>query len=118
MLGFYKYRLFSPGITWASSPKLVPTLLVLLVNDSEYSKSTIAKPILSRGCIYLVSPGAEAGEANFSFPLRPGSAALASPFLGEKTFGGGKKEKNRKKKKIVFKRSGPIFSAAPSSPEA
>jgi hypothetical protein len=32
--------------------------LVLLVNDSEYSKSTGAKPILSRGCIYVVSPGA------------------------------------------------------------
>jgi hypothetical protein len=32
--------------------------LVTLVNDSEYSKSTGAKPILSRGCIYLVSPGA------------------------------------------------------------
>jgi hypothetical protein len=32
--------------------------LVLLVNDSEYSKSAGTKPILSRGCIYLVSPGA------------------------------------------------------------
>ena len=32
--------------------------LVTLVNDSEYSKSTGAKPILSRSCIYLVSPGA------------------------------------------------------------
>ena len=32
--------------------------LVLLVNDSEYSKSTGTKPILSRCCIYLVSPGA------------------------------------------------------------
>jgi hypothetical protein len=32
--------------------------LVLLVNDSEYSKPTDAKPILSPGCIYLVSPGA------------------------------------------------------------
>jgi hypothetical protein len=28
--------------------------LVLLVDDSEYSKSAGAKPILSRGCIYLV----------------------------------------------------------------
>jgi hypothetical protein len=28
--------------------------LVLLVNDSEYSKSTGAKSILYRGCIYLV----------------------------------------------------------------
>jgi hypothetical protein len=32
-------------------------LLVLFVNDSEYSKSAGAKPILSPGCIYLVSPG-------------------------------------------------------------
>jgi hypothetical protein len=32
--------------------------LVLLVNDSEYSKSTGAKPILPPSCIYLVSPGA------------------------------------------------------------
>ena len=29
-----------------------------MVNDSEYSKSAFAKPILSPGCIYLVSPGA------------------------------------------------------------
>jgi hypothetical protein len=35
---------------------MVPTLfLVLLVNDSEYSRSTGAKPILSFSCIYLVS---------------------------------------------------------------
>jgi hypothetical protein len=33
-------------------------LLVLLVNDSEYSKSAGTKPILPPGCIYLVSPGA------------------------------------------------------------
>ena len=32
--------------------------MVTLVNDSEYSKSTGAKPISARGCIYLVSPGA------------------------------------------------------------
>jgi hypothetical protein len=31
---------------------------VLLVNDSEYSKSADAKPILSPCCIYVVSPGA------------------------------------------------------------
>jgi hypothetical protein len=30
-------------------------LLILLVNDSEYSKSAGAKPVLSPGCIYLVS---------------------------------------------------------------
>jgi hypothetical protein len=29
-------------------------LLVLFVNDSEYSRSTGAKPILSLSCIYLV----------------------------------------------------------------
>jgi hypothetical protein len=29
-----------------------------VVDDSEYSKSTGAKPILSLSCIYLVSPGA------------------------------------------------------------
>jgi|AntAceMinimDraft_5_1070358.scaffolds.fasta_scaffold193123_1 hypothetical protein len=46
--------------------------LVLLVNDSEYSKSAGAKPILSPGCIYLVSPGA----------LRPPSP-LRPPYLGE-----------------------------------
>jgi hypothetical protein len=32
--------------------------LVRLVNDSEYSKSAGAKPILYPGCIYLVFPGA------------------------------------------------------------
>jgi hypothetical protein len=31
--------------------------LVFFVNDSEYSRSTGAKPILSLSCIYLVSPG-------------------------------------------------------------
>jgi hypothetical protein len=43
-----------------------------LVNDSEYSKSTGAKPILSPGCIYLVSPGALRAPT----PPRP-------PFFGE-----------------------------------
>ena len=33
-------------------------ILVTLVNDSEYSRSTDAKSILSLSCIYLVSPGA------------------------------------------------------------
>ena len=33
-------------------------LLVLLVNDSEYSQPAGAKHILSSSCIYLVSPGA------------------------------------------------------------
>jgi hypothetical protein len=34
------------------------SMLVLLVNNSEYSRSTGAKPILSLSCIYLVSTGA------------------------------------------------------------
>jgi hypothetical protein len=55
--------------------------LVLLVSDSEYSKSTGAKPILSRRCIYLVSPGA------LCAPNQP-----RPPFLGEGKY---------QKKKIV-----------------
>jgi len=45
----------------ATSLRPIPNfwlLLVLWVNDSEYSRSTGAKPILSLCCIYLVSPGA------------------------------------------------------------
>jgi hypothetical protein len=34
--------------------------MVLLVNDSEYSRSTGSKPILSLNRIYLVSHGARA----------------------------------------------------------
>jgi hypothetical protein len=34
--------------------KISKRILVLLVNDSEYSKSKGAKPIPSHGCIYLV----------------------------------------------------------------
>ena len=56
------YTIYELGGEWrepAAEDKLcVPVPLVTLVNDSEYSKSTGAKPILSRGCIYLVSPGA------------------------------------------------------------
>jgi len=55
--------------------------LVLLVNDSEYSKSTGEKPILSPGCIYLVSPGALRAPN----PPRP-------PFWGE---GSTNKKENR-----------------------
>jgi hypothetical protein len=72
-------------------------LLVLLVNDSEYSRSTGAKPFLSLSCIYLVSPGAlsaEAGEANFSFPLRPFQV-----LSGKKKKKKKKEKKNTKKKK-------------------
>ena len=61
-----------PEKAWTNSPKLV--LSVLLVNDSEYSKSTGTKPILSRGCIYLVSPGERRGRRSelvlSSTPLR------------------------------------------------
>jgi hypothetical protein len=59
--------------------------LALLVNDSEYSRSTGAKPILSPSCIYLVSPG-----------------ALCAPTPPRPLFwGGGKVPKKPKKKKIV-----------------
>jgi hypothetical protein len=47
---------------------------------------------------------AEAGEANFPFPLRP-RISCARPFF----FGGGGEKK--RKKKILLKRPGPIFSA-------
>jgi hypothetical protein len=55
-----------------------PIFLVLLVNDSECSRSAGAKPILPLSCIYLVSPGAsaEAGEANHPFPLRSLGSAM------------------------------------------
>jgi hypothetical protein len=56
-----------------------------LVDDSEYSKSTGTKPILSPGCIYLVPPGALRDPT----PPRP-------PLLGE-----GKYQKSQKKKEIV-----------------
>jgi hypothetical protein len=52
--------------------KILVLFFVFLVNDSEYSKSTGAKPILSPGCIYLVSPGALRAPT----PPRP-------PFFGE-----------------------------------
>jgi hypothetical protein len=42
----------------ATSLRSIPNFLVLLVNDSEYSRSAGAKPILSISCIYLVSPAA------------------------------------------------------------
>jgi hypothetical protein len=69
---------------------LLLVLLVLLVNDSEYSRSTGAKPILSLGCIYLVSPGARCcccGSYGFLLlllraptpPLRIFAAAAARP---------------------------------------
>ena len=59
---------------------LTRALVVLLVNDSEYSRSTGAKPILSLSCVYLVSPGA----LRASTPPRP-------PFWGE----GSTKKENR-----------------------
>jgi hypothetical protein len=63
-------------------------LLILLVNDSEYSESTGAKPILSRGCIYLVSPAA--GKRT-PLAVRPG----LTRFTCASTFGE-KKEKINK----------------------
>jgi len=60
--------------------------LVFLVNDSEYSRSTDAKSILSLSCIYLVSPGARLARCCAPHPTPP-------PFLGE-----GKVPKKPKKK--------------------
>jgi hypothetical protein len=53
----------------------VLTLLVLLVNDSEYSDFTSQKPIQCHGCIYFVCPLRAAAAA-------PG--ALESAILGRK----------------------------------
>jgi hypothetical protein len=58
--------------------------LILLVSDSEYSKSAGAKSILSPSCIYLVSPG-----------------ALRAPTHPAPIFGGMKVPKKTKKKEIV-----------------
>jgi hypothetical protein len=69
-------------------------LLVLLVNDSEYSKSADAKPILSPGCIYLVSPGARCcccGSCGFLLLLLRAPTPPPRPFLGE----GSIKKENR-----------------------
>jgi hypothetical protein len=47
--------------------------LVTLVNDSEYSRSTDAKSILSLSCIYIVSPDARcccSGSCRFLLLLR------------------------------------------------
>jgi hypothetical protein len=46
-----------PALAGATAAKVL-VCLVLSVSDSEYSKLTGAKPILSPGCIHLVSPGA------------------------------------------------------------
>jgi hypothetical protein len=68
------FLLYQAAAVAASAPgcAFLFFFLVLLVNDSEYSKSTGTKPILSRGCIYLVSPGALRAPT----PPRP-------PFSGE-----------------------------------
>jgi hypothetical protein len=69
--------------------------LVLLVNDSEYSRSTGAKPILSLSCIYLVSPGALLLLLLRQLRIFAAAAARAPPtpppFLRE----GSTKRKNR-----------------------
>jgi hypothetical protein len=87
-----------------------------MINNSEYSNFTGTQPIpysvslvyLFRfpWCALLLWVCAEAGEASFSFPLLPGSAALLCfPLFGKKNPWMGKK----KRKKIVPKRSGSIF---------
>jgi hypothetical protein len=49
----------SPSTTQQGHRGIGPVLvLVLLVSDSEYSRSAGAKPIFLLSCIYLVSPGA------------------------------------------------------------
>jgi hypothetical protein len=61
-------------------------LLVLLVNDSEYSRSTAAKPSLSLSCIYLVSPGARcccSGSCGFLLLLLRAPTLPRPPFWGE-----------------------------------
>jgi hypothetical protein len=60
-------------------------LLVLLVNDSEYSKSADEKPILSPGCIYFVSPGARCcccGSCGFLLLLLRSPTPPRPPFFG------------------------------------
>ena len=77
--------------TAMSRPEMV--LLVLLVNDSEYSRSTVAKPILSLSCMYLVSPGARCcccGSCRFLLLLLRAPTPPRPPFLG-----GGKYQKNK-----------------------
>jgi hypothetical protein len=81
MLRFHLRAFVVPHVSTVTSFFFDVTFLVLLVNNSEYSKSTGAKPILSRGCIYLVSPGALRAPT----PLRP-------LFVGE---GSTKKKENR-----------------------
>jgi hypothetical protein len=68
--------------------------LVILVNDSEYSRSTGAKPVLSLSCIYLVSPGA---LLLLLRQLRIFAAAVVRPHpTPPPLFGGGKNKKNKK----------------------
>jgi hypothetical protein len=66
-------------------------LLVLLVNDSEYSQSAGAKLISSPSCIYLVSPGACCcccGSCGFLMLLLCAPTPPRPPY-----FGGGKYKK-------------------------
>jgi hypothetical protein len=67
--------------------------VVLFVKDSEYSKSTDAKPILPPGCNYLVSPGARCcccSSSGFLLLLLRGPTPPRPPFLG-----GGKYQKRK-----------------------
>ena len=76
------------------NPELL-VLLVLLINDSEYSRSAGAKPILSLSCFYLVSPGLLSGRVPDRLPLREQCRLACGPFshqvralpsLGKKPF--------------------------------
>jgi hypothetical protein len=81
-------------------------LLVLLVNDSEYSKSADAKPILSSGCIYLVSPGARCcccGSCGFLLLL------LRAPTPPRLLFWGKEVSKKRKSPVASGKALGHVF---------
>jgi hypothetical protein len=59
-----------------------------LVNDSEYSQSAGAKPLLSPSCIYLVSPGERRGRRSkpLLFSTPPDQLRAVPFFLGKPPF--------------------------------
>jgi hypothetical protein len=71
--------------------------LVLLVNDSEHSESTGAKPILSRYCIYPFFAAAE--KKAQSLAVNPGFTRFGSAASSKE-----KKKKKKEKKKTKKKR--------------